>query len=199
MIESASLLSKAFEHFDRVNGSDPRLEMSSGSLEPKELLYAQRVSDRLSQFAPGASEALRLAARAQHIARWHIPRSSYPPGRPGYKAWRTELMRYHAQLAAEIMEEVGYDPGTIETVSQLLRKQGLKRNQEVQTLEDVVCIVFLEHYFDEFAKAHDDQKLVGILRKTWLKMSERGHAAAKELQLSERSTQLMAAAVAQLP
>jgi hypothetical protein len=97
------------------------------------------------------------------------------------------------------MEEVGYDLVTIETVSRLLRKQGLKRDQEVQTLEDVVCIVFLEHYFDEFARGHDDDKLIGILRKTWLKMSERGHAAAKELELSERTTQLIAAAVEGLP
>lgn len=199
MNESSSLLSRAFEHFDRVNSSDPRLEMSSGSLEPKELLYARRVSDRLSQFAPGASEALRLAARAQHIARWQIPRSSYPLGRAGYKAWRTELMRHHAHLASEIMEEVGYDLATIETVSRLLRKQGLKRDQEVQTLEDVVCLVFLEHYFDEFAGGHDDEKLIGILRKTWLKMSERGHGAAKELELRQRTTQLIAAAVEGLP
>ena len=192
----ADRLQRAFELFDRINASDPRTEPdASGNPAPRELVYAQRMSDRLARFDPQASEVLRLAARSQHIARWQIPRADYPDGRSGYKAWRTRLMRHHAALASECLAEVGYDEETIRTVSQLLRKQGLKRDPEVQTLEDVVCLVFLEHYFDDFARDHDEEKLIEILRKTWRKMSDEGHSAAAELDLSENTRRLLSRAL----
>lgn len=195
MTEQPSLIQQAFERFDEINAQDPRSETVEGSLQPKELVYAQRMSSRLQAFAPDASEPLRLAARAQHIARWRIPRSEYPEGRTGYKRWRAQLMRYHADLAGRILDDVGYDSETIETVARLLRKEGLKRDREVQTLEDVVCLVFLEHYFDEFALDHEDDKLIEILRRTWVKMSARGHAAALELPLNERTRRLVSEAI----
>lgn len=190
-----SLVQQAFERFDQVNAQDPRRELVDGAREPKEAVYARRMSERLERFEPDASEPLRLAARAQHIARWRIPRSEYPMDRKGYKQWRARLMQLHAELASEILADLGYDEPTIEAVSRLLRKVGLKRDAEVQTLEDVACLVFLEHYFDEFARDHDDEKLVEILRRTWTKMSERGHAAALELPLGERARRLVARAV----
>jgi hypothetical protein len=190
-----NLLTKAFAHFDQVNALDPRSDEVQGSMEPRELVYARRMSERLERFAPEASETLRLAARAQHIARWEIPRTEYPPGRVGYKQWRTRLMRHHADLAGTILTEVGYDPDTVSAVSRLLRKEGLKRDPDVQTLEDVVCLVFLEHYFDEFAEEHEDEKLVDILARTWVKMSERGRGAALELSLSERARYLVGRAL----
>ncbi len=194
MNQHGSRLARAFERFDQINATDPRTEEVSGIGEPKELVYARRMSDRLNQFEPDASEALRLAVRAQHIARWNIPRSEYPAGRSGYRRWRTRLMQHHADLAGSVLIDVGYDGSTIDSVARLLRKRGLKRDPEVQTLEDVVCLVFLEYYFDDFAKGHDDPKLVEILRKTWAKMSERGHAAALELKLSERAGRLVSEA-----
>jgi len=191
-----NLLPKAFARFDQVNALDPRSDEVQGSAEPRELVYAERMSERLERFAPEASEVLRLAARAQHIARWEIPRTEYPPGRVGYKRWRTRLMHHHADLAGAILTEVGYGPDTVSAVSRLLRKEGLKRDPDVQTLEDVVCLVFLEHYFDEFAEEHEDEKLVDILARTWVKMSERGRGAALELPLSERARELVGRAVA---
>ena len=134
------------------------------------------MSERLADFEPGASETLRLAARAQHIARWRIPRSDYPAGRKGYRAWRARLMRLHAEIASGVLTEVGYGEDTVATVARLIRKQGMRRDPDAQTLEDVVCLVFLEHYFEEFATDHGDRKLVDILRKTWAKMSDRGQA-----------------------
>lgn len=190
-----TLLQHAFDRFDEINAEDPRSEIVDGVSQPKELVYARRMSAQMERFEPDASEALRLAARAQHIARWRIPRSRYPKDRAGYKRWRTELMRFHAELAGEILADVGYRSATIDAVARLLRKEGLKRSAEVQTLEDVVCLVFLEHYFDEFANQHDDEKLVEILRRTWAKMSERGHAAALELPLGERTRRLVAEAI----
>ncbi|HWM86597.1 MAG TPA: DUF4202 domain-containing protein, partial [Kofleriaceae bacterium] len=142
-------LAEALARLDAINAGDPRRERDpvSGEEIAVELLYAQRMSQRLEQLAPDAPEVLRLAARAQHVARWRIPRDSYPEGRTGYKQWRSELARAHADLAAKVMAEVGYDAAPIQRVRDLLTKKGLRTDPEVQTLEDVACLVFLEHYF----------------------------------------------------
>lgn len=179
-----SRIEAAFARFDRINAADPRSEIISGSKEPRELVYARRMSERLDDFEPAACEALQLAARAQHIARWKVPRSEYPAGRKGYRTWRSRLMRFHAELASEVLAEIGYEATTIQAVTRLIRKQGLARDPDAQTLEDVVCLVFLEYYFDEFSHNHEDEKLVRILRKTWAKMSERGRDAALRLAMS---------------
>ena len=57
---------KRSERSDEANAQDPRHEVCEGHQIPKELLYARRLSQWLQQVAPEASEALRLAARAQH-------------------------------------------------------------------------------------------------------------------------------------
>lgn len=186
---------RAIARFDAVNAEDPRRDSVDGEFHPRELLYARRMSETLDRFAPDASEALRLAARAQHIQRWIVPRSEYPEGRAGYKRWRTRLMGHHAELAGGILREVGYGEDLVERVQMLLRKQGLKRDPEVQRLEDVVCLVFLEHYFDAFARDHEEGKLVEILGKTWMKMSEQGRAAALDLELSDRARRLVGLAL----
>lgn len=188
-------LQRAMERFDAINAEDPRREVVDGQERPKELVYARRMSETLERFRPDASEPLRLAVRAQHLARWRIPRSEFPEGRTGYKKWRTRLMFFHAELAEEVLRQLEYPEDTVERVKTLLRKQGLKRDPEVQALEDVACLVFLEHYFDAFAEDHGDEKLVDILRKTWRKMSERGQEAALELKLSERAARLVGQAL----
>jgi hypothetical protein len=145
---------------------------------PKELLYARRMSERLDAFAPQAPEAVRLAARAQHIRRWEVPRESYPEGRAGYLQWRTDLYKRHAYISGQILREVGYDDRTVHRVQTLLRKRGLKTDADVQLLEDVICLVFLEHYFHGFAQKHDEAKLISIVQKTWQKMTSKAHRAA---------------------
>ena len=197
MTDAGTRLDRALAEFDRINAEDPRREAVDGAEQPKELVYARRMSEALGRLQPDASEALRLAARAQHIARWQIPRATFPAGRQGYKQWRTRLMEHHAELASDVLRRVGYDEPTVARVTQLLRKQGLKRDAEVQTLEDVACLVFLKDYFDEFALQHDDDKLVEILRKTWVKMSERGREAALMLDLGERAARLVGRALAE--
>jgi hypothetical protein len=197
MTDAGTRLDRALSEFDRINAEDPRREAVDGAEQPKELVYARRMSETLGRLQPDASEALRLAARAQHIARWQIPRATFPAGRQGYKQWRTRLMEHHADLASDVLRRVGYDEATVARVTQLLRKQGLKRDAEVQTLEDVACLVFLQDYFDEFARQHDDDKLVEILRKTWVKMSERGREAALALELGERTARLVGRALAE--
>jgi hypothetical protein len=190
-------LQQAFRLFDEFNSKDPRTETVDGREEPRELLYARRMTEVLDRFEPVASEPLRLAARAQHIGRWSIPRSEYPDGKVGYKQWRSRLMQYHAELAGEILRQVGYSEDEIARVGMLLRKQGLKRDDEVQTLEDVVCLVFLEHYLEDFAAEHEDEKVVDIVRKTWVKMSDRGRGAALDLELPSETKRLVARALAE--
>ena len=145
----------AIARFDAANTEDPTTEVLQGVVYPKELLYAQRMTAWLDKLAPDASEALRLAVRCQHICRWTIPRHTYAMNRTGYLRWRTTLAKFHADTAAAILRDVGYDDVTIQRVQTLLRKEGLKRDAEVQCLEDVICLVFLENYCAAFATRHD--------------------------------------------
>ncbi|MBM3225029.1 MAG: DUF4202 domain-containing protein, partial [Candidatus Tectomicrobia bacterium] len=168
----------AISRFDAANAEDPSTETFQGQEYPKELLYAQRMSAWLAKLAPEASEVLRLAVRCQHIQRWTIPRHTYPMDRHGYLRWRTTLAKFHAETAGTILQEVGYDDVTITRVQSLLRKESLKRDSEVQCLEDVICLVFLESYVEVFATQHDEAKILDILQKTWKKMSPRGQEVA---------------------
>ncbi len=176
-----SRLQAAFAAFDEANAADPNTVAADGREWPKELLYAQQMTRWLERFAPDASEALRLAARCQHIRRWEIPRDTYPRDRVGYLKWRTELKHMHARIAEEILREAGYDAETIARVQSLLKKERLKSDPEAQTLEDVVCLVFLENWFADFSQQHAPDKVVDIVAKTWKKMSPAGHRAALDL------------------
>jgi len=184
MIVDRQRFEQALARFDAANAEDPNRETVGGQQTAKELIYGQRVSEMLERFAPQASEPLQLAARCQHIRRWTIARSDYPQTTIGYKQWRTNLKKFHAETAGRILREVGYEEETIKSVQSLLRKEALKLNVDTQTLEDVVDLVFLEYHLDDFVKKHshyDEAKLADILRKTWKKMSPRGHEAALKL------------------
>ena len=183
MIENQQRFRAAIERIDAANSEDPNREVSEGQQRPKELLYAQRMSESLEHLAPDAPEVVRLAVRAQHIQRWKIARSEYPKDRLGYRRWRTDLGRFHAEKAAAILREVGYGHQTIGRVQSLLQKKQLKVDPDCQLLEDVICLVFLQYYFADFAKEHDEAKLINILRRTWKKMSSRGQRAALEIKL----------------
>ena len=174
-----SRLDAAFGRFDAVNAEDPRRDGG----EPAELVYARRMSAWLERLAPDAPEELRLAARAQHIGRWRLPRERFPDGRAGYKRWRSACARMHADTAGAILEELGYPAAAVQRVRDLVMKKGLAHDPEVQTLEDVACLVFLEHTLADFAQKHERDKLVDIVRKTWAKMSAGGRAAAAALPL----------------
>jgi hypothetical protein len=174
----------AIARFDAANAEDPHREAEEGRERPKELLYAERMTAMLARYAPDASEVLRLAARCQHIQRWKIPRSDYPATRVGYQQWRLRLRDFHADLAGAILRETGYDDVTIGRVRSLIRKEALKVDPEAQALEDVVDLVFLDSYLEDFVAGHpdyDEAKFVDILRKTGRKMSARGREAALTL------------------
>lgn len=197
-INNTDRFNQAIAGFDAANAEDPNKEMFEGTEHPKELLYAQRMSAMLQRFAPDASEAVQLAIRAQHICRWKSPRSDYPDTPFGYKQWRTNLQKFHAETAGKIMRDVGYDDETISRVQSLLRKEALKVNPETQLLEDVVDLVFLESYIEDFAKKYshyDEEKMMDIIRKTWRKMSDRGHEFALTLALPPHLVPLILKAV----
>jgi hypothetical protein len=81
-------------------------------------------------------------------------------------------------------------------VQSMLRKEGLTRDPEVQCLEDVICLVFLENYCADFARQHETAKALGVLRKTWSKMSARGQEVALASVLPPEVQRLIEAALA---
>src|ERR1041385_552642 len=120
----AARFETALRRIDEENARDPNQVSGGGALQPRELVYAQWLSDWVLRLFPDASEPLRLAARCQHLCRWEIPRESYPMTRAGYLQWREGLKKLHAKKAGEILREVGYDEQTIRRVQEL----NLKKN-----------------------------------------------------------------------
>jgi len=178
-----SNLEQAFAAIDAANAADTRTTMVDGTPLPYELVYGRRMSAVLASFAPASAPELELAARAQHLERWAIPRSDYPMDRVGYLTWRNDQKKRHAARAGEILGPLGFTNESIQRVQFLLEKKRLKQDPDTQTLEDVICLVFLQFYALEFAASHAEEKVVDILQKTWGKMSAEGQAAALQLDL----------------
>lgn len=190
----------AIAAFDQANAEDPNREIDDDNEYPKELLYAQRMTAMLERYAPEASEALKLAVRAQHIQRWKIPRSDYSMDKPGYMLWRTTLYKFHAETAGNLMKEAGYGDVMIMRVKNIVSKKELKTDPETQLMEDVADLVFIEHYMLAFAGQHpeyDEAKWIQIIKKTWQKMSPRAHefALAGKIKLPEALKPLILKAV----
>jgi hypothetical protein len=167
---------EAISRIDAANAADPR---------GVELPYAQRLSGWVERLSPQASEPLRLAARAQHIRRWESPRDSYPAGRVGYLQWREDLKQFHAEKAGEILAAVGYDAATIDRVQHLIRKRNFPRDEEGRVLEDALCLLFLETQFAETVEKTGEEKMIGILQKTWRKMTPQAQQIALTIPMSE--------------
>ncbi len=189
-------LTLAFKAFDAYNEKDPNTESFNGKSYPKELLYAMRMSEQLERFAPDSAEYIKLAARCQHIGRWEIPRSKYPMDKKGYLQWRNTLKQHHATIAEKMLSEIGYDSNTIDPVKFLLLKKQLHTNPDTQLLEDIICLVFVEYYLEDFASKHEDEKVVDILHKTLKKMSPRAITEAVGLVKSEKIKSLLEKATA---
>src|SRR5256884_9671919 len=146
MSEDGKRLTDLIAAIDAANARDPNKIAVGDQLHPAELVYGRRMSETLARMAPNASEHLRIAARGQHIERWTSPRTSYPAGRAGYLKWRKDLQAFHARRIGAIMAAQGYGADDIARVGALIRKERLKSDAEAQIIEDVACIVFLEHY-----------------------------------------------------
>ena len=188
-------IQNVLDKIDEINSKDPNVDHFGTQSYPKEILYSQRMTEMLHGFVDAPNETLQIAARGQHIQRWAIPRSDYSMDKKGYMKWRTVLKAYHAELLAEIMEEEGANESLIDQIKILITKRKLKTDTYSKTLEDVICLVFLKYYFAYFAKKHDHEKIVDIVKKTWTKMTEDGHTAALKLPLRETELSLINAAL----
>ena len=186
---------KALRVIDEAHAEDPNKITIKDIDVPYELHYAQKMTSYLEQRCPKAPDTLRLAIRAQHFRRWEVPRASYPMTKPGYHAWRTFLKKRQAELASQICIDCGYSEEEAARVAAMIRKEDLKKDEETQVLEDVACLVFLDDQFEAFRKEHDEEKIVGILKKTWGKMSERGREIALSIEMGDMEKQLVAKAL----
>ena len=179
--------SRAIHRFDEENARDPNLEAG----RPRELLYAERLTDWVLKLRPDAGEPLRLAARCQHICRWQSPRESYPLTRAGYLKWRADLKKFHAEKSGAILREVGYDEATIARVQDLNLKKNFPADPECRVLEDALCLVFLAHQFSALAAKSGDEKMVNAVRKSWEKMTESARAEALKFTFGEHEKKLV--------
>jgi Domain of unknown function (DUF4202) len=198
MSEDDGRFAKVIAAIDAANARDPHTTEVDGRREPAELVYGRRMSETLARIAPAASEPLRIAVRGQHVERWTSPRKNYPDGRVGYLRWRKDLQDFHARRLREIMTAAGYGEAEVGRVGALIHKERLKSDAEVQMLEDVACLVFLTHYLGDFMPKTDEDKLAGILAKTWNKMSAFGQDEAKKLALPPQVPALLERGLARL-
>jgi hypothetical protein len=194
-MSDSSRFKEALRRFDEANARDPRVAKHNGVEVPYELLYADWLTAWVLKLNPQASEELRLAARCQHLCRWEIPRESYPAGRAGYLRWRQDLQEFHARRSGEILREVGYDDAVIARVQALNLKRDLGRDADCQTLEDALCLVFLQHQLAELAAKTEPDKVVRAIRKSWDKMSARGREEALKLEYTADERRLVEEAI----
>jgi len=193
-------LNSVLAAIDAVNSLDPNKTVIAGQVQIKELIYGQQMSLCLLKYWPETNELLQIAVRAQHIKRWQLKRTEFAPGKAGYYTWRIAQGKFHAKLTADIMMEQGYSDAEAQQTAAIIRKENLKSNNNTQTLEDVACLVFLMHYFDEFAAKYtavdNEPKIVRIVQLTWGKMSEKGHEIALSLSLPAHLGAIVAKALA---
>jgi hypothetical protein len=186
---------RAIARFDEENSKDPNSELVDGKPQPRELIYAKRLTDWVRKLAVNLSEVLLLAARSQHICRWAIPRSAYPMDKPGYLKWRTELKKFHATKAGEILREIGYEEETIRKVQDLNLKKNFPKDPECRVLEDALCLVFLEFQFADLVSRSEEPKMINAVQKTWIKMSQRGREEALKIPFGPRELDLITKAL----
>ncbi|WP_344703003.1 DUF4202 domain-containing protein [Halomonas cibimaris] len=185
-----------FNALDSLHMDDPQTVDINGAAEPAEQVYARRMSAWLERLDADASECLRLAVRAQHLQRWQVPRADYPEGRVGYLTWRRDQSRRAGETAARLMRNAGYSEADAARTADIISKKGLKRDAEVQTLEDCACLSFLENYFADFSRTLARDHMIRIVQKTWGKMSPRARELALTLPMSERSAVIVGEALA---
>jgi hypothetical protein len=181
----------ALRRFDEENSRDPNHETAGGISHPRELLYAERLTNWVLRLCRNASEELCLAARCQHICRWEISRVSFPMTRAGYLQWRATLKKFHAQKAGEILRDVGYDESVIRRVQDLNLKKNFPNDPAVRVLEDALCLMFLEFQFADLAAKTAEDKTINALQKSWQKMTDAARAEALKLNYGEREKTLL--------
>lgn len=182
---------QAIDAIDAANADDPNLIDG----EPLAQVQGRLAHEWVRRLDDGAAPALQLAARAHHLRRWVVPRSSYPEGRPGYLRWRRDQKQRHAAELTALLAGAGVDEPTTARAATIVAKIGLGTDTEVQVFEDAVCLTFLETQLAPTAARLDDDHMVGVIRKTLTKMSETGRAAALGIRLDARGAELVGRAL----
>jgi hypothetical protein len=221
----ASPYDRALAAIDAAHSLDPNTHTTAKGLQiPYELHYAQKCTEYLEKLCLSSSnppsEALRLAIRAQHFRRWEVPRNTYPMTKVGYHSWRNYLKRRMKEGVESVCKDSGLPEDVVTRVGSLVSKEGLVKAQrnreqgasqegkndteedkgyleEVQILEDVACLVFLEDQFEGWEKQAglEEEKVLGILRRSWAKMSEAGRDLALKIEMGDRGRMLVGKAL----
>ena len=194
LAERSDRFREAVTAIDAANADDPEVLVVDGVERPKEQCHAEMACHWVLELDPDATDEQLLAARAHHLRRWELPRSSYPEGRTGYLRWRTEQKKRHAALVGELLAAAGYDDDSIARVGSIIRKERLRTDPAVQTHEDALCLTFLDTQFGPVADQLGDDKMVDVLRKTMAKMSEAGLAMVGRLGLGDDAMRLIGVA-----
>lgn len=190
-------LEAAFDAIDAANTGDPNTITVRGSVRPKEQAHAELAVEWVRRLVDAPSEALLLAARAHHVRRWEIPRSSEPEGRAGYLRWKRRLQQHHAAVVGEVLAGL-VTPAVVQRVQSIVRKEALRSDPEVQALEDALCLVFVETQFGELTEQLGEDHMVEVVAKTLRKMSPSGRSAALELPLDESAARIVGRALERL-
>jgi hypothetical protein len=188
-------ITAAIDAIDKVNAEDPNQVMVNGVSHPAELLHSIRLTEEILSLDPEAGPELLVAARSQHIARWKVPRSSYPEGKAAYLTWRKDLAKMHAGVTSEILARLGFDDSFIKRVHEINLKQNLKFDRDVQVMEDGLCLVFMRFQLDQFLLSQSEEKMITILQKSWKKMSEAGRKEALKINFSPAARALVLSAI----
>ena len=131
---------------------------------PKEIVHADLVTEWVLRLKPEADDALLLAARAS------LPAVDACRGRatrrvgPDISAGARTCTQQHAGELGALLADAGYDAATIARVQAIVRKDGLARaaeHDDVQVLEDALCLVFLETQLVDIAARLEPAKLPG--------------------------------------
>jgi hypothetical protein len=184
-----------FAAIDAANVGDPATIVVRGEHRPKEQAHAEMAVEWIRRLVGEPSAALLLAARAHHVRRWEIARSSEPDGKAGYLRWKRNLQQHHAEVAGRVLAEVGVEPTTIERVQALVRKEHLRTDPEVQALEDALCLVFVETQFGELATKLGEEHMVDVVAKSLRKMTPAGRTAALGLPLDDEALRIVGRAL----
>lgn len=193
MLENKIL--EALTIFDQINSQDSNILVFQNEKYPKEILYANWLTHWIEKLNPIVSDSLRLASRCQHLKRWAIPREQYAIGLKGYMQWKKELLNFHAEESEKVLISLGIERTLIERVKVINLKKDIKNNPEVQTMEDALCLVTLEFQLEDFSLKHDDEKIITIIKKSWVKMSEPAKILAKSIPYSDRVLKLVLLAI----
>jgi hypothetical protein len=178
------LYKKACLAIDEVHAKDANIELVDGVEMAAELIYSQRMLKVLTEFLVDADYKISLAAQCQHFERWAVARSLYPMDKKGYFQWRKAIMEYQLKRTSEVLASCGIALNDIEGIRDVLQNRGKKDHVQGQVIEDVACIVFVEWYLAAFAAKHEQDKVIGIVKKTVKKISEEGMKAISTRPLS---------------